>query len=523
MVLTRIGLCFSTLLAGLLASNALGQEVHDRIHGAAGSAMGRTIAGGSDLDGDGVRDFFVAAPGARSQKGIVRAYSGANRNEIFRIIGPAWRPDGGGPDDFGSALTAVGDLDGDGAEDLLIGVPLDNVGTGFNHGSAYVYSTASLMPIHQFSGTQAQAGLGHGVARMQDVDGDGVQDFAVGAPGDGLGSSQVGAVRVYSGQSGAVLYTVRGTRNQFGFGRTLGAIDDLDGDGLDDLMIGDRDALLLAGQVTVVSGVDGSLLYRVDGLTAGGALSWSMAAIDDVNNDGLQDLLIGAPYGGSDLTGYAMVCSGADGSLLTLYAGANAQDTLGWSVASAGDVNGDGVGDYLVDAPQYFVSSPQIGYANLYSGQTGSLLYRFDSNASGASAGRVVAGLGDLDSDGCSEIAIGKPNAANSAGDPAGRVTLYRGNDFYLHLSTNRAVAGDTLLVGAQGLPFEPVIHAVTALNGAPMFQIWLHGTLNFQGRESQPVTIATSAAGTTVELQSFSLDAAANRIDSAAETLEIH
>ncbi|MFG0315984.1 MAG: integrin alpha, partial [Planctomycetota bacterium JB042] len=136
-------------------------------------------------------------------------------------------------------------------------------------------------------------------------------------------------------------------------------------------------------------------LFESAGGAAGDRHGHAVAVIDDVNGDGVRDLVVGAPMAdpaGVD-SGAAVVLSGADGGLLLTLAGTAAGDSFGRDVAGAGDVDGDGVGDVVV-AAHGPAGAP--GYARVFSGATGAVLHTFV----GAHAGdRVhsVAGGGDVD------------------------------------------------------------------------------------------------------------------------------
>ncbi|MCI0330777.1 MAG: integrin alpha, partial [candidate division Zixibacteria bacterium] len=130
-----------------------------------------------------------------------------------------------------------------------------------------------------------------------------------------------------------------------------------------------------------------SLLYQKDGSATSDRLGWSVAGVGDVNGDGRADFIVGAALadpGGISNAGSAYLYSGASGALLYQKNGSGTNGQLGWSVAGAGDVNGDGRGDFIVGSPNT---------AFVYSGATGALLYQ-------KSAGYSVGGAGDVDGDG---------------------------------------------------------------------------------------------------------------------------
>ena len=151
------------------------------------------------------------------------------------------------------------------------------------------------------------------------------------------------------------LYTFYGDSFQDWFGETVSGAGDVNGDGFDDVIVGaifDDNNGERSGSARVFSGVDGAVLYTFDGDSAGDHFGRFVSGAGDVNSDGFDDVIVGAPLddnngGGS---GSARVFSGIDGSVLYTFDGDAANDILGVSVSCAGDVNGDGVADSIVGA-----------------------------------------------------------------------------------------------------------------------------------------------------------------------------
>src|SRR5690606_28077584 len=155
---------------------------------------------------------------------------------------------------------------------------------------------------------------------------------------------------------------------------------DVNNDGFGDLIagaIGDDNNGSGSGSARVFSGADGSILYTFDGDSADDQFGESVSGAGDVNNDGFEDLIVGASFddnNGSN-SGSARVFSGADGSSLYTFDGDSAFDFLGVSVSGAGDVNGDGFDDLIIGASFDDNSGSNSGSARVFSGADGAALY----------------------------------------------------------------------------------------------------------------------------------------------------
>ncbi|MBK7403549.1 MAG: FG-GAP repeat protein [Phycisphaerales bacterium] len=251
--------------------------------------------------------------------------------------------EGGG---YAWAVSELADVDGDGLGDWITGAPRLATTSGNQSGRLYVYSGATGLLLYSFDGPSASSNLGYAMADAGDVDADGVHDIAGGANG-AQGGVSAGNVLVYSGATGALLWTATGEELREGFGGAVAGIGDVDGDGRDDLLVGapltDGDSGTNAGRAYVVSGLDGSVLRVHKGAAPGDQLGIGVSGVGDIDNDGVPDYAASAQKGGPTNHGSCMVFSGADGSpLLELLADETGTNFGQFFVGGVGDFNADG-------------------------------------------------------------------------------------------------------------------------------------------------------------------------------------
>ena len=310
-----------------------------------GGRLGHGIEAAGDVNADGIPDVVAAAPYVNQ----VRVYSGSDGTELLSVAGA----DTSGA--FGLSVKGLGDVNGDGHSDLLIGEPFQVWGSPINGGDlsrpgrAHVISGSDGSTLALLEGDAPGDGFGASVSGKQL--GSGGYLFVIGAPGGGQAGT--GKAWVYDNLQQPLFTAEPDAGGAQYAGMFLSVVGDLNGDGREDVYIadwGDNAAAPGAGKVYLYSGKDGSRLFTLEGEAAGDGFGIGIADAGDVNRDGYDDLIVGAwqhasaaPSGGK-----LYVHSGRDSSLLYAVTGDVAGETLGFDTTGVGDVNEDGWVDFLV-------------------------------------------------------------------------------------------------------------------------------------------------------------------------------
>ncbi len=407
--------------------------------------FGTSVGSAGDVNGDGYSDVIVSAPGYNSGTGRVYVYygssSGLSTSAATVLTGEDTY------NNFGNSLASAGDVNGDGYSDIIVGAH----GYSSYTGRAYTYygsaSGLSESPSNVFTGEGTSNGFGWSVASAGDVNGDGYSDVIVSAVGY---SSYTGRVYVYHGSasglstSAATVLTGEGTGNNFG--SSVASAGDVNGDGYSDIIVSAVGYSGYTGRVYVyhgsASGLSASAATVVTGEGTDNYFGYSVASAGDVNGDGYSDVIVGA-YGYSSSTGRVYVYHGSASGLSTSAAairtGEGTGNDFGYSVASAGDVNGDGYSDVIVGAYGY---SSFTGRAYVYHGSGSGLSESsstvFTGEGAGDYFGYSVASAGDVNGDGYSDVIAGAPWSSST-----GRAYVYHGSASGLSMSAATVLNGE--------------------------------------------------------------------------------
>jgi hypothetical protein len=426
-------------------------------------------------------------------------------------IHPGFRIEGIDPDDrAGTSVSGAGDVNGDGLADIILGARLADPGGASEAGESYLVfgkTTNSLIDLgalgssgFRIEGVTLEDRSGVNVSGVGDVDGDGFADLLVGAyradPGGDLaagesylvfGKNTASDISLASlGDSG---FRIAGIDPDDEMGRSVSGAGDINGDGFADLIVGarraDPDTNLEAGESYVVFGkatpptVDleslGNGGFRIDGIDPGDYAGFSVSGAGDVNGDGIADVVVGAPNtapGGDFRAGETYVVFGKPAnSNIDLDAlgnsgfridGIDPFDLAGRSVAGAGDVNGDGLADILIgadkaapngktDGGECYVVFGKSSNSSIDLATLGSNGFQINGANESDQAGFNVSGAGDVNGDGLADLIIGAPNA-DANGSP-------QSGESYVVFGKSTGMTVDLAALGTNGIRINGIVN----------------------------------------------------------------
>lgn len=384
--------------------------------GVAGDLFGTSVAGVGDVNGDGTPDYIIGLPGwGPFAAGRATVHSGVDGSVLYNFNGSAVA------DFMGYSVAGAGDVNDDGAPDFIVAAPYSFLGEDVA-GAAFVFSGADGSELWEFAGDQEAEHLGLGVGAAGDVDGDGYDDLVTGSPDyDGTLGDATGRVMVFSGFDGGVLLQWESVPGG-NMGESVCGLGDVNGDGYADIAA----AAPGVATVLVIDVHNAAVLHTLSDGQINSNFGHSIADAGDIDGDGVDDLVVGATghVVGGEPRGRVFIYSGADGDLIDSVTGPEAAVLFGGSVSGAGDANGDGTPDIVIGIPKDNRGGDDAGRVEIRDGVTLDVVAAFNAAAPYTSFASAVAGVGDLDGDGLSDVIVGCPR---EDADDRGMVYIYTG------------------------------------------------------------------------------------------------
>ncbi|HMS64667.1 MAG TPA: FG-GAP-like repeat-containing protein [Ignavibacteria bacterium] len=387
-----------------------------------GAGFGTSVSSAGDVNGDGYDDIIVSAFVYSSATGRAYIYyGGINMNTTPDVIltGEAIN------NYFGISVSSAGDVNGDGYSDVFAGA----YGYNSNTGRAYIYFGSSNMDNTAdviLTGGAASDLFGVSVSSAGDLNGDGYSDVIAGASGYISGTGRAYIYFGGSSMNNVADVTMTGAAASNFFGYSVSSAGDVNGDGFADVISGAYGYNSSTGRAYIYLG--GTLMNNIADVTLTGEavnndLGYSVSSAGDVNGDGYADVIAGA-FGYSAATGRAYIYYGSsnmNNAADVTITGEPGGSSFGASVSSAGDINGDGYADVISGAYAYNTFTGKVYVYFGGSSMNNVVDAALTGEGTGNSFGRSVSSAGDINADGYDDILIG----ANGFNANTGRVNLY--------------------------------------------------------------------------------------------------
>jgi len=460
-----------------------------------GDNLGATVSNAGDVNGDGIDDLII---GADNQSYVVFGSSdrSASNLDLSTLNGSnGFAIAGIDPYDLiDSSVSSAGDINGDGIDDLIIGTPrAESNGQNYAGKSYVIFGSsdqfASNLDLTTIDGTNGFAiagidfrdNLGESVSTAGDINGDGFDDLIIGVPGAKESYVIFGSSNEFA--SNLDLTTIDGTNgfvingidvsSDFLYSIAVNSAEDINGDGFDDLIIGatGSDYYQFDGHTGYSSGehrayvvfgtgenfdpeldlstLNGSNGFQINNLdTFDLSSGWSVSSAGDINDDGIDDLIVGASesdyseygnyggesyvvFGSSDQFASKLNLSTLNGTNGFTIKGLDQWDKLGVSVSKAGDINGDRIDDLIIGASGANVqNNDDAGASYVVFGSSDQFARNLDLKTLDGTNGFVISGIniqdelggsvsnaGDVNGDGIDDLIVGASGANDNAGE----------------------------------------------------------------------------------------------------------
>ncbi|OYT17637.1 MAG: hypothetical protein B7C24_01645 [Bacteroidetes bacterium 4572_77] len=422
-----------------------------------------------DINNDGFDDFMIGAYGAYGAYGRAYLYLGSTSPDNTADL--EFYKDTNGCTDFAKTLSNAGDFNNDGYDDFMIGDPMYN---DYN-GAAYIYYGAENPDNIEdllIESDEEWEGLSISMNKAGDLNNDGISDIILGATGSRTAKIYYGSTTPDTQWD--ISLEGAGTDNWFGY--STSSAGDFNNDGFEDLIVGAYGYDHYRGRSYIYFGGDEADneadITLVSEDIEDSNYGWSVAGIGDINNDGFDDVAVGAIFYGTGMPGKVYVYYGGatPDSIVDVVINQNTNnDWLGYFINTAGDVNNDGFDDFVVGAAG---TQSTKGKAYLYLGSedfSGEEALIYNDGTSGSWFGASVSSL-DFNNDGFDDVIVGAPGHNNLTG----KFDLYYGSatpdnisDYTVNGYQSESVFGHTVsgIEDFNGDGYDDIITGATDYN----------------------------------------------------------